>query len=64
MRKMTCQLCGKEYRRKVSDGVERGKFPPLEMIERISQYLQIDLNNLPRSLCVNKKNLRWRNSLF
>jgi hypothetical protein len=36
----------------------------LEMIERIAQYLQIDLNNLPLSLCVNKKNLHWRNSFF
>ena len=47
-----------DYIWKVSDGVERGMFPTLEMIARIAQYLLIDLNNLPLSLCVNKKNLR------
>jgi 5-methylcytosine-specific restriction endonuclease McrA len=46
-----------DYIWKASNGVEQGMFPTLEMIERIAQYLQIDLNNLPLSLCVNKKSV-------
>src|SRR6266487_798598 len=53
-----------DYIWKVSNGVEQGIFPTLEMIERIAQYLQIDLHNLPLSLCVSKKSAPWRNSIF
>lgn len=38
-----------DYIWEISSGVEQGMFPTLEMIERIAQYLQIDLNNLPMS---------------